>query len=102
MMPPHLSGEPTLTGNTLVLQGYSLNYTDPDSELSVVDVDSGEALLFAATVEQVRQDRSGGAANPPPGSIQYRCILTAKLQGVELGQTYRVSFVDEVFEVTAR
>ena len=102
MMPPHLSGAPKITGDVLVFQGYSLNYTDPDSELSVVDLDTGEELAFSWSMEEVRQDRSGGAANPPPGAIQYRCVLTVRLEGVEVGKTYSVSYVDEVYEVLAR
>ena len=101
MMPPHLSGPPTLAGDTLILEGYSLNYTSPESELSVTDVESGAELPFEAALVRVREDRSGGAENPPPGAIQFRCVLTVKLQGVEAGRTYRVSFVDEVHEVGA-
>jgi hypothetical protein len=101
MMPPHLRGAPTLAGDTLVLEGYSLNYTDPASELTVVDVATGEALAFDATLEETREDRSGGAMNPPPGAIQFRCTLTVRLQGVQPGHTYRVRYVDEAFEITA-
>ncbi len=101
MMPPHLSGTPTLDGSTLVIEGYSLNYTDPESELTVTDIDSGDALPFEAALAKVREDRSGGSANPPPGAIQYRCVLTVQLQGVQSGHTYRVAYVDETYDLKA-
>ena len=101
MMPPHLSDAPRLQGHTLILEGYSLNYTDPESELTVTDVDGGEELPFHAALARVREDRSGGADDPPPGAIQYRCVLTVLLQGVQPGHTYRVSYIDEVYEVLA-
>ena len=73
MMPPHLTQAPVLTGDTLVLEGYTLDISNPAEELRVVDVETGEALAFDAEVSSVTEDRSGGTPDPPPGSIQSRC-----------------------------
>jgi len=101
MMPPHLTQAPVLTGDTLVLEGYTLDISNPAEELRVVDVETGEALAFDAEVSSVTEDRSGGTPDPPPGSIQSRCVLTARLRGVRRGARYRVTFDGDDHEVVA-
>ncbi len=94
MMPPHTAAAPTRTGNTLVFEGYSLNYTDPAAELSVLD-ENGEPVPFEATLSTQREDRSAGAKEPPPGSIQVRCVLTVTFEVPQGDRPVQVSFLGD-------
>jgi hypothetical protein len=98
MMPPHTNAVPKRDGDTLVIEGYSLNYTDPAEELSVKDA-QGADVPFEATLTKVREDRSDGAEDPPLGSIQYRCVITVTLGVPQDGRPLTVGFLGDVWTV---
>lgn len=101
MMPPHLTSSPVpedgrLDGDVLELHGYTLSATSTD-DLTVEDVLTGEAVPFTTELTNTRIDRSGGAADPMPGSIQQRSLLRVTMAGLVPGRSYRLTFLDDVF-----
>ena len=98
MMPPHLTGttpphDGTLVGDTLVIDGWSLVYTEPDADLKVVDVATGAPLPF--TWEMDANDVGEG---DQPGAVQVRCALRVKVAELTAGQRCRLEYLDEVVE----
>lgn len=101
MMPPHVTGtEPsadgTLSGDTLVIRGWSLVYSEPDTDLKVVDVGTGAPLPF--TWDMDHEDVGEGEL---PGAVQVRCELRVRLEGLAPGRRYRLEYLDEPVEFTA-
>jgi hypothetical protein len=94
MMPPHTTAAPRREGDLLVIQGYSLGYTELDEELQILDA-NGQTVPFEVELDTVREDRSGGAANPPPGSIQRRNVLTVRLGVPQGGAPITVRFLGD-------
>ncbi len=93
-MPPHVTSA-ELRGDTLVVRGWSLVYSEPDSELRVIGPD-GAPLPF--TWEMHAEDVGEGDL---PGSVQVRCELRVKPEGLEAGRSYRLEYLDEVVEFAA-
>jgi hypothetical protein len=101
MMPPHTTAtEPedggTLTGDVLLIRGWSLVYTEPDTELTVVDVEEGSVLPF--TWGMNGEDVGEG---DQPGAVQVRCELRVRVQGLVPGRRYRLDYLDTAVEFLA-
>ncbi len=98
LMPPHVDrtvpahGE-TLTGDTLVFHGYSLEYAE--EQVEVVD------LLTQRPVEFDAQLDCQWEGEDPPGHVggtQLRCELKVTLKGLEVGHRYRARYLDTELE----
>ena len=94
MMPPHTTNAPRRDGDRLVIRGYSLGHVEVDDALVILDAD-GRTVPFETELDTVVEDRSGGAAEPPPGSIQRRSALTVLLGVPQAGAPITVRFLDE-------
>ena len=95
IMPPHTTGtnieKGTLRGTQLVIDGYSLNYTDVEKDVSIVNVATGKAVkVTGETACRGEGDCDGG----PPGSCQQRCTLTVTIKGAKAGDKLKLKFLD--------
>ena len=96
LMPPHVTSiDPadggTLTGKTVRIVGYSLEYTDLPKEFIIVDTATGKAVRFehALSCQWV-----GECKDDKPGSCQQRCDLTVTLAATTPGQKLRLRYLD--------
>ena len=94
MMPPHVVDSPRRSGDELVIEGYSLHHLELGEELSILDAE-GRELSYDLELHITRQDRSGGAVDPPPGSIQFKGVLTVNLDEPQHGGAITVRFLGE-------
>jgi hypothetical protein len=95
MMPPHLnSTEPAdggvLESDVVVLRGYSLVFTEPDSELTIVPEAGGAPLPFTWEMDDTEEGEGD-----MPGAVQVRCVLRVKPEGLVRGGSYRLEYVGE-------
>ena len=101
MMPPHVTAtEPpdggVLAGDTLLIRGWSLVYSEPGADLTVVEAEGGDPLPF--TWEMQAEDVGEGDL---PGAVQVRCELQVRLTGLEPGRRYRLDYLDAAVEFQA-
>ena len=96
MMPPHTTSGPRRQGDELVIEGYSLGFTDLEQDLQIRDAE-GRPLGFTAELQTVREDRSGGAEDPPPGSIQLRTVIRIRLDTPHGDAPLSVSFLGDTW-----
>ncbi len=94
MMPPHTSNPPRRHGNELVIEGYSLGFANLEQDLQIRD-DRGHLLAYTAEIETIREDRSGGVPDPPPGSIQLRTMIRVRLTAPQGERSLTVSFLGD-------
>lgn len=95
MMPPHVTST-ELTGPTLVVHGWSLVYTEPDTDLKVVDVATDAPLPF--TWQMDHEDVGEGDL---PGQVQVRCTLRVTPEGLVSSRAYRLEYLGDVVEFSA-
>lgn len=96
LMPPHVTGTNikagTLTGNTLIVRGYSLQHASPKRALRVTRLLSKTPLKVRSTLHC----KSVGDCGPdaPPGACQERCEVHAILVDTQPGDRLEMSFID--------
>ena len=95
VMPPHVDGTNIkggiLTGNTLVLRGYSLKYTNVPKDLSLTDVNTKKAAVWTHSMDCQWE---GDCDDDRPGSCQLRCTLTITLDKAQSGTTLKLRYLD--------
>jgi hypothetical protein len=98
MMPPHFSTL-ELDGTCFKLTGYTVELSDLEHEISLVDVDTDQPVPFTVDVDREREKRGSGP--PRPGSVQYSYEMDIRISEVSSGRAVRLQFLDldETFTV---
>ena len=105
LMPPHVDGtnirKGTLSGEQLILHGYSLEYTNVKKDLSLTNTQSKKAAQWT---HAMKCEWEGKCDDDRPGSCQLRCVLTITLDKANVGATLHLKYLDvnETFRVERR
>ena len=96
LMPPHVDGTNiaggVLEGNTLVVRGYSLEFSELPKDLVLTHTEDGRSVAWKHQVECTQEGNCTGDA--PPGACQLRCVLTVTLSGLKDGDRLQVKYLD--------
>ena len=103
LMPPHVTGtnikDGVLEGSKLVVDGYSLGYTDFKTQFSLVHAKTGKAVT---SERDVACKMEGDCKRDRPGSCQERCTVTIRLKDVKADERLELKFLDFKATITVK
>jgi len=105
LMPPHVDGtnikDGALVGDTLILRGYSLKYTDVKKDLTLTNVKTRKAAQWTHKMDCKWEGKCDEDSRP--GSCQLACVLTVSLDKVKSGTSLQLKYLDvnQTFQLKA-
>jgi len=105
LMPPHVTKITpghggTLTGNTIVIEGYSLKYAPPDKELKLTGATTGKAVAYTHKLETEWVGKCD--KDSKPGSCQQRSKLTLTITQKRLPDVIKLSYLGDEAMITVK